>query len=309
MHHSRRLVLILVLAFLVAACGRSAALDLTPFVLTTPAVTSPTPVTSATLWAVGDVATCRSQNDDAVAALLAGQTGTIALLGDVVYERGTVEEFRNCFDPILGPLKARIRPAVGNHEYGSRDAQPYFDYFGAAAGLPGQGWYSYELGAWHIVVLNSNCKAAGGCGPESPQYQWLKQDLAAHPSLCTLAYWHHPRWSSGEHGNFESMQPVWELLYQQSVDVVLNGHDHNYERFEPLDAVGRPDPEHGIIEFVVGTGGRSLRPLGDRLPVSATGSDDTYGVLQLELYPDRFTWRFVPVSRSDYQDQGSARCH
>lgn len=300
---------LVLLAALTLGCTRSAALDLTPeAAIPSPAVT-PSAQPPVVLWAVGDAASCRTDADDAVARFLARQTGTIALLGDVVYERGTAEEFRECFDPLYGAMKDRLRPAVGNHEYRSPAAQPYFDYFGAAAGLPGQGWYSYDLGSWHIVVLNSNCKEVGGCGPDSPQYRWLAEDLAQHPSRCTLAYWHHPRWSSGEHGSFASMQPVWALLSQWGVDVVLSGHDHDYERFRPLDAAGRPDLDRGIVQFVVGTGGRSLRPLGDRLPTSATGTDRAYGVLRLELDADRFAWSFVSVRGPDFQDQGSMPCH
>lgn len=300
--------MLLVLA-LFAACTASHANSLPPTSPVESATPAPTVDVPAILWAVGDAATCRSQNDDAVAAFLAQQPGTIALLGDVVYERGTAEEFRNCFDPLFGSVKERIHPAIGNHEYGSRDARPYFDYFGASAGLPGQGWYSYDLGAWHVVVLNSNCKPAGGCDETSPQYQWLRADLAAHPTRCTLAYWHHPRWSSGEHGNFESMQPIWELLSRTGVDLVLSGHDHDYERFQPLDANGHPDPEQGIVQFVVGTGGRSLRPIQHRLPTSATATDQAYGVLRLELFSDHYTWQLVTVSGTPFTDSGRAACH
>ncbi|MCX7624162.1 MAG: metallophosphoesterase [Thermomicrobium sp.] len=297
------------LVFALAACATSRATVVTPSGVPATATAAPTAVVPAVLWAVGDAAACGRETDDAVAAYLARQSGTIALLGDVVYEKGSPEEFQRCFDPLYGQLRDRIRPAVGNHEYGTAGARPYFDYFGAAAGLPGQGWYSYELGTWHIVVLDSNCKDAGGCDPASPQYRWLRDDLAAHPARCTLAYWHHPRWSSGEHGSFASMQPIWELLYRNGVDVVLSGHDHDYERFRPLDAAGRPERDRGIVQFVVGTGGRSLRPLGDRLPTSATGTDRAYGVLRLELDADRFAWSFVSVRGPDFQDQGSMPCH
>jgi len=309
MRRTSRLPLILFVLGLFTACTASHANPLTPAPAVESATPAPTVDVQAILWAVGDAATCRSKNDDAVAAFLAQQPGTIALLGDVVYERGTAAEFADCFDPLYGRSKERLRPTVGNHEYGSRNARPYFDYFGASAGLPGQGWYSYDLGAWHIVVLNSNCKPVGGCDETSPQYQWLRADLAAHPTRCTLAYWHHPRWSSGEHGSFESMQPIWELLSRMGADVVLSGHDHDYERFQPLDANGRPDPEHGMVQFVVGTGGRSLRPLGDRLPTSAVATDATYGVLRLELSSDRYSWQFISIAGTPYEDSGSASCH
>ncbi|ACM06068.1 putative purple acid phosphatase-like protein [Thermomicrobium roseum DSM 5159] len=299
---------IIALVFL-AACTTSHAATITPHATEAITTTSATPARPVILWAVGDAATCRSKQDDEIAAFLAQQPGIIALLGDVVYERGTPEEFARCFDPLYGPLKDRLRPAVGNHEYGSRDAGPYFEYFGARAGLPGQGWYSYDLGEWHIIVLNSNCKPVGGCDEKSPQYQWLKADLTTHPARCTLAYWHHPRWSSGEHGSFESMQPIWSLLVRSGVDIVLSGHDHDYERFQPLDADGHPDPRHGTMQFVVGTGGRSLRPLGNPLPTSAIGTDTTFGVLRLELYPDHYSWEFVTIPGANFTDSGSAACH
>ncbi len=277
------------LAFLATTCGRSIALDLTPFGMST-STASPTTVALAILWVVGDVATYRPKHDDAVAAFVAQQAGTIAQFGDVIYERGTAEEFRTCFDSLFGPLKEWIRRAGANLKYRTHDAQPYFRYIGAAAGVPDQGW--------HIIVLNSNCKAADGCGPASPQYQWLEEDLATYPSLCTLAYWHNPRWSFGEHGSSAAMLAIWELRYPHGVQVVLSGHDHDYEGFQPLDAVRQPDHERGIVQFVVGIGGQSLRSLGERLPVSATGSDDTCGVLQLELYRDHFAWKFIPIPYS-----------
>jgi hypothetical protein len=181
------------------------------------------------LVAVGDIASCSSDGDEATAALLDGLSGTIATLGDHAYRSGTPQEFADCYDPSWGRHKDRTRPAPGNHDYETSGAAGYFDYFGAAAGEPGKGYYSYDLGTWHIVVLNSNCSQVGGCGEGTPQEQWLREDLAAHPATCTLAYWHHPLFSSGtEHGGNESMQPVWQALYDAGADVVLAGHEHNY---------------------------------------------------------------------------------
>jgi len=212
---------------------------------------------SVVLIAAGDIADCDSTGDEATAELVDQIPGTIATLGDNVYPVGHAKRFAECYDSSWGQFKARTRPAVGNHEYETRAAAGYFQYFGSAAGNPATGYYSYDLGNWHMVVLNSNCeKIIGGCQVGSPQEQWLRADLSAHPATCTLAYWHHPRFSSGQHGNAVEMQPIWQALYAAGVDVVLNGHDHNYERFAPQDATGRADPERGIREFVVGTGGK-----------------------------------------------------
>src|SRR5919106_2612902 len=234
---------------------------------------------SVPLVAAGDVASCASKGDEATARLLDRLPGTIALLGDSVYERGTREEYRRCFS--WRRHKARIRPAVGNHEYLTPGAAGYFGYFRVPQ------WYSYDLGAWHVVVLNSNCGPAGGCGADSPQARWLRADLAAHPAACTLAYAHHPRFSSGLHGSDRTLTALWGIMAAGGVDVYLGGHDHHYERFAPRD---------GIRQFVVGTGGRSLYPVLRRLAGSRTAQSSAYGLLTLSLGPTGFSWRFVPVA-------------
>jgi hypothetical protein len=263
----------------------------------------------AVLVAVGDIASCKSEGDEATAALLDRQPGVIAALGDTVYESGKPEEYARCFAPAWERHKQRIRPAVGNHEYQTPGASGYFAYFGEQAGEPGKGYYSYDLGRWHIIVLNSNCKQVGGCDADSPQVEWLRSDLAAHPTQCALAYWHHPRFSSGQHGNFPSIQTIWEILYQHGVDIVLAGHDHDYERFAPLDAQGQADPERGIRSFVVGTGGRSLRPFGEIHPASEVRDHQTYGVLKLTLRPDSYEWQFIPAAGGTFTDAGQGTCH
>lgn len=248
---------------------------------------------SPTLVAAGDVASCRSTGDERTAAVVARVPGTVAVLGDAVYERGTATEFRDCYS--WRRFRARTRAALGNHEYGSPDARPSKAYFG----VPQRGYYSYELGAWHVVVLNSNCRPAGGCGAGSPQQRWLAADLERSGAGCTLAYWHHARYSSGLHGSDRTMAALWGTLAQGGADVVLGGHDHHYERFAPID---------GIRSFVVGTGGRSLYPVLRRLSRSAVVHDRGFGVLRLTLREGAYDWRFLPVSGSSFSDSGSADC-
>src|SRR5215208_2293962 len=267
-------------------------------------VAAPTP----TLIAAGDVASCQSQGDEQTAKLLRRFRGTVAVLGDTAYERGTDEEFRRCYAPSWGRERVRTRPAVGNHEYGTAGAAGYFHYFGAAAGPAAKGWYSYRLGSWHVVVLNTNCSIVG-CGPRSDQYRWLRADLARSRARCTLAYGHHPRLSSGFHGPDATVVPLWRLLYARRADVALAGHDHHYERFAPVDPAGRPDARRGIRSFVVGTGGRSRYPIVRHLAASRERNWQTYGVLVLRLLPGRFSWRFVAVAGSGFRDAGQARCH
>src|SRR5262249_29947273 len=199
-------------------------------------VASPAPV----LIAAGDIADCRNPAREATARLLDGLAGTIAALGDEAYPTGSAEDYANCYDPTWGPYKARTRPALGNHEYDTPEAAGYFGYFGGAGGAPGQGYYSYDLGTWHVVVLNSNCGQIAGCQAGSPRVQWPRADLAAHPAHCTLAYWHHPLFSSGNSA-FPDVRPFWDALYDARADVVLSGHDHFYERFAPQQPDGTAD--------------------------------------------------------------------
>jgi len=262
------------------------------------------------LVGAGDISACIDSNDEATAQLLDGISGAVFTLGDNAYDSGTAAEFANCYDPTWGRHKARTRPSAGNHDYYTSGASGYFNYFGAAAGDPSQGYYGYDLGTWHIVVINSNCSKAGGCGAGSPQEQWLRADLAAHPTTCTLAYWHYPLFSSGYHGSLPGTLAIWQALYDYNADVVLNGHDHDYERFAPQDPNGAADPARGIREFVVGTGGRYLRSLsGTPIANSQVRDHKTFGVLKLTLPPTSYTWQFVPVAGSSFTDSGSAACH
>ena len=247
--------------------------------------------------------------DEQTAQILDGQSGTIAVVGDVSQTDGSTASFTDCYEPTWGRHKARTRPAPGNHDYRTPGAAPYYEYFGAAAGPPGQGWYSYDLGAWHVVSLNSNCLFVG-CEAGSPQEQWLRADLAANPAACTLAYWHHPRFSSGRPLQLEEMEPLWAALYEAGAEIVLSGHDHIYERFAPQTPIGDPSPTYGIREFIVGTGGfghSGLQPV--PLPLSTVRNNDTLGVLRLTLDPTGYAWTFLPVAGATFSDSGTGVCH
>jgi len=300
--------------------------------------------TDPVLVGAGDIASCTSTGDEATASLLEGINGTVATLGDNAYESGTSQEFAHCydnyklpsegggvFDPARnsywGQYKVLTKPAVGNHEYytpgssASSGASGYFGYFGNAASpteagctINCKGYYSYDLGydpgSWHVVVLNSNCDKVGGCGVGSPQEQWLKADLAAHSNACTLAYWHHPRFSSSGIGNNSAVAPFWKALYDAGAEVVLNGHAHNYERFAPQDPDGNADPDYGIREFIVGTGGKSLNTFATSRPNSEVRYNAKYGVIKLTLHPNGYDWQFVTIDRAVLPDlESSASCH
>jgi acid phosphatase type 7 len=266
----------------------------------------------AVLVGAGDISSCDDLHGaEATAALIDKIPGTVFAVGDLAYPDGSDENFAKCYAPTWGRFKDRTRPSPGNHEYHSDGASGYVRYFGAAAGEPKKGYYSYELGAWHIVVLNSECEDVEGCGAGSPQEQWLRQDLKTHPAKCTLAYWHKPLFSSGKaHGNDPEVKPLWDALYAADADVVLNGHDHDYERFAPQDPAGKLDPQRGIREFVVGTGGKnSHRSFASPKPNSEVRQADTFGVLKLTLHAESYDWQFVPEAGKTFTDSGSGKCH
>jgi hypothetical protein len=270
--------------------------------------------------AAGDIAcsslptnadSCQQQ---ATSDLIVGRPpAAVLMLGDGSYEDGTLAQYQGFYDPTWGRFKAITHPAIGNHEYQTLDGQGYFQYFGPAAGDPRLGYYSYDVGTWHMIVLNSNCYKLAGCGANTPQVKWLKADLASHPNTCTLAYWHHPHFSSGfSYDDNSGRNPTgafWKELYAAGADVVLNGHDHNYERFGLQDPEGEPDPGYGIREFVVGTGGRSYSSFPTPSLNSEVREGSTYGVLQLTLHRASYDWRFVPVPGKTFTDSGSGRCH
>lgn len=267
--------------------------------------------TEPVLVGAGDIADCADiSGAEATAKLLDAIPGTVFTAGDNAYEEGTAEQFAECYDPTWGRHKARTRPSVGNHEFHSGGATPYFNYFGAVAGDPKKGFYSYELGTWHIIVLNSECQEIGGCQSGSVEEQWLSEDLREHPSVCTLAYWHKPLFSSGaKHGNDPEIKPFWNDLYAARVSVVINGHDHDYERFAPQDPEGKADGSRGIREFVVGTGGKNHRPFAAPKANSELRNADTFGVLKLSLRPHGYDWQFIPEPGKSFTDFGSDQCH
>jgi chitodextrinase len=258
--------------------------------------------------------------DIAAGALHAEKTATLidaigptAVLtaGDNAYSHGTLAQFRRFYEPTWGRHRAKTHPTPGNHEYGdpAGGAKGYFDYFGERAGERGKGWYSFELGEWLLIALNSNCDHVGGCGRGSPQYEWLKAELERSQKRCTLAYWHHARFSSGKQFDDGGTTPFWELLYLAGAEIVVGAHDHNYQRYAPVRPDGRPDPERGIRQFVVGTGGKgryALQQPGP--PTREAGTDAAFGVLELTLRRDGYDWRFVAEASSRYTDSGSGAC-
>lgn len=300
-----------------AGCGGSIAPavsvppDRTPSATTTTGERTATPSTSTpsvAILAAGDIGECGGKGDERTAAILAANEGTILPLGDLAYESGTTREFADCFGSSWGEFRDRMRPVPGNHEYKTAGAAPYFAYFGEAAGDPGKGWYAYELGAWRFYALNSNCDDIGGCELGSPQEQWLRADLAAHPADCIMAYWHHARFSSGElHADDPRTDALWQALEAAGGDVVLTAHDHNYERFAPQDHRGRASPT-GIREFVVGTGGSGLRTMGDISPTSEAHIAGVHGVLSMSLRSAAYDWTFLPVDGKTATDTGSGTC-
>ena len=272
--------------------------------------TEPEPVPEpAVLVGAGDIARCFVEGDEITAALLDNIPGTVMALGDNAYEidespSRVLSAFADCYESSWGRHKARTRPVPGNHEYLADGAPQYYAYFGDLAGPAGRGYYSYDLGAWHVIALNSNINA----GPDSDQLDWLRADLSANRTSCTVAYWHHARFSSGLAGNNAHMAEAWRVLDSAGVDLAIVANDHNYERFAPQDHAGRADP-NGMRQIVVGTGGGDLRPLGSVLRAnSEVRNTGTYGVLKLTLRAGSYDWEFVPQPGATFTDSGSASC-
>jgi hypothetical protein len=268
-------------------------------------VASPYPV----LAGAGDIGVCGSTWDSATAALIDKTPGTIFAAGDLAYPAGTAAQFRDCYGTSWGYFKKRTMPVPGNHEYGTAGAKPYFAYFGPRVGKVGTGWYAYNVGTWRVYSLNANCGAVGGCGAGSPQERWLKADLAAHPTACIAAIWHQPLFSSGPHGNNSSTKAFWQDLYAAGAEIVINGHDHDYERFAPQTPDGTLDAATGIREFVVGTGGAGMYALTTARANSEVFKTGVHGIIKFTLLDGSYTWQFVPVAGSTWTDSGTATCH
>lgn len=276
---------------------------------------NPTVEGSVTLVGAGDIAVCGSNTSDSRTAqlvqdiLLADTTAIAFTLGDNVYPDGSSSWFWSCYEPTWGAFKTRTRPVPGNHDYyNNPHAEGYFAYFGANAGPAGRGWYRYHAGTWRVYALTSECVRGSRCYIR--QYRWLRADLVNNPHQCVLAMWHRPRWSSGQHGSSTRMAPVFKLLYDHGAEIVLSGHDHNYERFAPTKPTGSPDPTRGLRQWVVGTGGASIRPFQDAaLPTTESRNSTAHGVLRLDLYAGGYDWQFLTTSSNPFTDTGSAACH
>jgi hypothetical protein len=269
-----------------------------------------------TLVGAGDIAGCGAAlaGAEATAKLIEKIPGEVFASGDLAYEHGNAAEFHDCYGKTWGRFKDRTHPTLGNHEYGVPGAADYFRYWGAQAGPVGKGYYSFDLGVWHIIALNSNCDAPGlgGCGAGSPEETWLRKDLSEHKGACIVAYGHHALFSSGifrKHAVHPELKQIVNDLYAAHADLLLVGHEHSYERFAPQDPDGKVDPEHGIREIVVGTGGRSHDPLGFAADNSEVRNIDTFGVLKVTLMPRGYTWEFIPVEGQTFTDSGSGVCH
>jgi calcineurin-like phosphoesterase family protein len=266
----------------------------------TPTASSTPSSGSAVFVGAGDISRCDNNNDEAVAKLLDGISGTVFTTGDNAYDSGSITEYNNCYDPTWGRQKGRTKPVPGNHEYGTSGAAGYFQYFNNPPA-----YYAYNLGAWRIYALNSEIDVSAS----GAQGIWLQSDLAANPKACVLAYWHRPRWSSGStHGSASDMQAIWQILYNAGAEVVITAHEHNYERFAQMNASGAVVSQ-GLREFVVGTGGASHYGFGSALSSSEVRNSSTYGALKLTLNANSYNWQFVPIAGSTFTDSGSANCH
>jgi acid phosphatase type 7 len=271
----------------------------------TSAPSTPSPA-STTIYVAGDIGLCPASGGkpDKTAAQV---DAPVIAPGDLAYPNGTTSDFASCYDPYWGSLRDSTYPVPGNHEYNS-GASAYFAYFGDRVGTLAQPWYSLDLGGWRFYMLNSNCTAAGGCRVGSPQYTWLTRQLAQQQPRCTAVVWHHPRWSSGQHGPYTGVSDLYALLAANGADLLLTGHEHNYERFAAMSAAGALDPA-GIRQFVVGTGGQTMRSFASTAAGSQMRLNDSTGVLRMKLTADGYSWEFLPTTAGAGADTGSDLCH
>ena len=294
----------LLLVWMFAFCGKgSAPVAPTTQIALTPIDSFVGAGLSGVLVGAGDIGFCGTLGAEATARLLDRFPGTVFTAGDNAYMTGSREEFQNCYGPGWGRHLARTRPAVGNHDFMNGGAA-YYQYFGPSAGAPGSGYYSYPVGPWNVIVLNSEIPSASG----SAQMAWLRNELMTKRPACTAVIWHRPLFSSGRHGDNPDMRDVWRTLYEFDVDLVIGGHDHTYERFAPQDPDGRYDPARGIREFVVGTGGAPLYEFPNIRPNSEVRGA-VWGVAAFTLGANGYQWQFVPVDGQTFSDAGSGSCH
>lgn len=289
---------------LVVALGLGA-LGLAAFVIASAPASQPQVLVGA-----GDIGSCSSKGDEITAKLLDDLPGTVFTLGDNAYYEGSSNDFADCYGSHWGRHRARTRPVIGNHDVITDNGGPYYDYFGEAAGNRGEGWYSYRLGNWLVLALNSNCGSVG-CDAESAQAKWLAAELDRVQPRCAVAMWHHPLFTSGRNHPPETrLRPLFEILYSHGVEVVLAGHNHQYERFAPQTPEATLDEARGVRAFVVGTGGAGLYKFHQApAPNSEVRDGKTFGVLKLELHEDSYSWKFVGEPGKSFTDSGSTPCH
>ena len=271
-----------------------------------PVAATPVPAGATRVLAAGDIGECGGAAPE-TAELLEQTSGPFLAMGDIAYPKGAPQDYQDCYDPSFGPFRDRTDPVPGNHDYMTDDAAPYFSYFGAKAGSQKTPWYAKDIADWHLVFLNSNCEFVGGCDEASPQYQWLKDDLAAHPGRCLAAVWHHPRYSSSEYGDDEGVAALFQAMVEAGGDFVLNGHAHFYERY-PRMADDGSESDKGMREFIAGTGGANLYPFAAINPASQVRWNQGHGMLQLDLKPDGYDWRFLSTDEGVTVDSGSDTC-
>lgn len=301
---TKRVLLLVAVVVVVSRCSGSSPSSPSPSPAPPPGPGTGLPGPPAVLVGAGDIGVCGSAGVAATALLLDRVPGIVFTTGDNAYPNGTAENFRDCYHPHWGRHRERTRPVPGNHEYDSPGAAPYFAYFEEKAGPFGLGYYAYTAGPWRVIALNSEIPVDS----DSIQIQWLRNELAASRTQCTMAYWHKPLFTSGPRGPNRELREVWRTLYEFNADLIITGHDHLYERFAPQDADGRSDPIRGIRQITVGTGGAELYA-----PIRFARNSEVilvgFGVLKLTLADGTYEFEFMPVAGGTSTDQGRGQCH